>query len=91
MVEISRQQTAPLVRSHENRMSVNNNNLRQMETMPLVQARVLIFTDLIHLIETELQKCSSIEWEERIFLHAVVKEQIGLEKDLPNMSFTEHI
>ena len=45
-----------------------------MENIPLVQARVEIFTDLIHLIETELQKCSSIEWEERIFLHAVVKE-----------------
>ena len=74
MVEISRQQTAPLVRSHENRFNGKKNNLRHMENIPLVQARVEIFTDLIHLIETELQKCSSIEWEERIFLHAVVKE-----------------
>ena len=62
-----------------------------MENIPLVQARVEIFTDLIHLIETELQKCSSIEWEERIFLHAVVKEQIGLEKGLPSLSLTDNI
>jgi len=34
--------------------------------MPLAQARVAIFTELKTLIETELHKYSSIEWESRI-------------------------
>ena len=51
-----------------------------LDTMPIAEARVQIYTQLIAMVETQLQGCSTIEWEERIFFHTVMYNKIGLEQ-----------
>ena len=57
-----------------------------MERMPLVQARVLIFKEVLKLITSELCKSNTIEWEERIFFHTVMMNRTGLEKEIQNLT-----
>jgi len=53
------------------------------EMAPLEKARVWIFSELANLIDTQLSQYSSIEWEERIFVHTVMVKDLGMEKKLP--------
>ena len=59
--------------------------------VPIAEARVQIYTELIAMVETQLQECSTIEWEERIFFHTVMYNKIGLEKELKNLSAQEQL
>ena len=47
---------------------------------------MLIFIEVLKLITTELCKSNSIEWEERIFFHTVMKNRTSLEKGLKNLA-----
>ena len=58
----------------------------KLEKMPLAEARVAIFTELSSLIETELHKYSSIEWESRIQYLTVMENKLGIDKRLSNAS-----
>ena len=53
-----------------------------LDRVPIAEARVQIYTELIAMVETQLQECSTIEWEERIFFHTVMYNKIGLETEL---------
>ena len=43
-----------------------------------------LFAELAHLVDTELLEHSSIEWEERIYLHTVMVKNLSMETNLPN-------
>ena len=62
-----------------------------LDRVPIAEARVQIYTELITMVETQLQECSTIEWEERIFFHTVMYNKIGLEKELKNLSTQEQL
>ena len=73
--------------STKNKQGGQNQNADIMlEKLPLVEARVQIFSQLLNLIENELSKCSSIEWEERIFFHTVMMRKIGPQVASASMS-----
>ena len=55
-----------------------------MESLPLEEARMRLFAELARIVDTELKEYSSIEWEERIYLHTVMVKNLSMEKMLPS-------
>lgn len=52
---------------------------------------MLLFAELAHLVDAELLEHSSIEWEERIYLHTVMVKNLGIDKMLPSHLFEGRI